>query len=155
MKCQTDLTDSQKLIVKASLPRSMTLPRKYDLFDILDAIFYITKTGCQWHMLPYDYPSCRAVYHHFRSWSDRGVFNAILSVPVRGARAGKGETPQPEIAVIDSRSVRSALHHSEKGIDGNKRIKVIKEHLATDNNVYPLTLHVTTANVHIQRPPIR
>ena len=148
MKYKTDLTENQKLIVRASLPQSMTLPRKYDLFDILDAIFYITKTGCQWCMLPNDYPSWRAVYHHFRSWSDRGVFNAILSALVRGTRARKGETPEPEVAVIDSRSVRSALPHSEKGIDGNKRIKGIKEHLATDNNGYPLTLQVTTANVH-------
>lgn len=148
MKYKTDLTENQKLIVRASLAQSMTLPRKYDLFDILDAIFYITKTGCQWCMLPNDYPSWRAVYHHFRSWSDRGVFNAILSALVRGTRARKGETPEPEVAVIDSRSVRSALPHSEKGIDGNKRIKGIKEHLATDNNGYPLTLQVTTANVH-------
>ena len=94
------------------LPQNMTLPRKYDLFDILDAIFYITETGCQWSMLPNDYPSWRAVCHHFRSWSDRGVSDAILKAPVMGRRAGKGETPEPEVAVIDSRSVRSGLPHS-------------------------------------------
>ena len=139
---------SQKLIVRASLPQSMTLPRKHDLFDIIDAIFYITKTGCQWNMLTNDYPSWRIVCHHSRAWSDRGLFNAILSALVTGARALKGETLEPEVAVIDSRSVRSALPHSEKGIDGNKRIKGIKEYLATDNNGYTLTLHVPTANVH-------
>ena len=126
----------------------MTLPRKYDLFDILDAIFYITETGCQWSMLPNDYPSWRAVYRHFRSWSDRGVSDTILKALVMGRRAGKGETPEPEVAVINSRSVRSGLPHSEKGIDGNKRIKGIKEHLAVDNNGYPLTLQTTTADVH-------
>lgn len=56
LKYQTDLTDKQKLIVRASLPQNMTLPRKYDLFDILDAIFYITETGCKWSMLPNDCP---------------------------------------------------------------------------------------------------
>lgn len=148
LKYQTDLTDKQKLIVRASLPPSMTLPRKYDIFDILDAIFYMTKTGCQWSMLPNDHPSWRAVYHHFRSWSGRSVFNDILKELVLGTRAGKGETPEPEVAVIDRRSVRSGLPHSGKGVDGNKRIKGIEEHLATDNDGYPLTLHVTTANVH-------
>lgn len=74
--------------------------------------------------------------------------DAILKAPVMGRRAGKGETPEPEVAVIDSRSVRSGLPHSEKGIDGNKRIKGIKEHPATDNNGCPLTLQTTTADVH-------
>ena len=148
MKYPTDLTEGQKLLVKASLPQSMTLPRKHGLFDILNAILYITKTGCQWDMLPNDYPPWKAVYHHFRSWSDRGLFKDILSTLVRGKRAIGGEDPEPDVAVIDSRSLRSGLPHSEKGIDGNKRIKGIKEHLATDNNGYPLALHVTTANVH-------
>ena len=133
----------------------MTLPRKYDLFDILDAIFYITETGCQWSMLPNDDPSWRAVCHHFRSWSDRGVSDTILKAPVMGRRAGNGETPGPEVAVIDSRSVRSGLPHSEKGIDGNKRIKGIKEHPATDNNGCPLTLQTTTADVHDSKAPVR
>jgi len=76
------------------------------------------------------------------------VSDTILKALVMGTRARKGETPEPEVTVIDSRSVRSGLPHSEKGIDGNKRIKGIKEHLAVDNNGYPLTLQVTTANVH-------
>ena len=72
---------SQKLIVRASLPQSMTLPRKHDLFDIIDAIFYITKTGCQWNMLTNDYPSWRIVCHHSRAWSDRGLFVSIRKKP--------------------------------------------------------------------------
>lgn len=148
LKHQTDLTDKQKLIVRASVPHNMTLPRKHDLFDILDAMFYMTETGRQWSMLPNDCPSWRAVCRHFRSWSDRGVFDIIPKALVTGRRSGKGETTEPEVAVIDSRGVRSGLPHSEKGIDGNKRVKGIKEHLAADNNGCPLTIETTTANVH-------
>lgn len=50
LRYQTDLTDKQKLIVRASVPHNMTLPRKYDLFDILDAIFYTTKNTHRWEM---------------------------------------------------------------------------------------------------------
>ncbi len=141
------LNRRQKLLlltVMEKLPR----PRKYDIFEILCAILYVLKSGCQWNMLPANYPPSKIVYHHFRSWSDRGFFCRVLESLVAGKRASEGRDPSPDICVIDSQSVRSGLCHSEKGIDGYKRIKGIKRHIVTDSCGYPLVAVVSTANEH-------
>lgn len=64
------------------------------------------------------------------------------------ARESQGKTTQPTVAVIDSQSIRTGLNHSEKGIDGGKKIKGIKRHLAVDSNGFPMTVVTSRANVH-------
>lgn len=122
--------------------------RKHSLEKLLNAMAYIMKTGCQWNMIPPAFGHWKAVYHHFRSWSERGCFATILDVLAKGKRAYDGRNPEPSVGVVDSQSVRSALPHSQKGIDGHKRIKGIKRHIMTDSQGWPLSIHVTTANVH-------
>lgn len=122
--------------------------RKYRPVEIIDAIAYVVKTGCQWAMLPKDFPDYRTVYHHFRSLSERGWFRSFLLVLVRGRRCSLGQYPDPYECVVDSQSVRAALPDSEKGVDGNKKIKGIKRHVAVDPNGYVLERVVTTANIH-------
>lgn len=148
MSYPSDLTDTQKLLIKASLSDKVPTLRKYDFFDVLNAILYVIKTGCQWNMIPETYPSSAMVYHHFRSWSERGWFSQLLMMLVEGKRCSLGRTPTPTVCILDSQSVRSALPHSEKGIDGHKRIKGIKRHVATDSLGYPLTIIASTANNH-------
>lgn len=154
ISCQhypTDLTITQSFLVESNLADSLSRLRKYSPSDILNAIAYVVKTGCQWEMLPSDFPHHKTVYHHFRSLSERGWFNDFLKLLVEGKRGALGLPPESAECVVDSQSVRSALNDSEKGIDGNKRIKGIKRHVAVDSNGYVLGVSVTTANVHDSR----
>lgn len=138
----------QSTLVLASMEGFMSRLRKYNPLDILSAIAYVVRTGCQWSMLPQEYPGWRMVCHHFRSLSDRGWFQSFPRTLVEGRRASLGQPPESSECVIDSQSSRSAIPDSEKGVDGHKRIKGIKRHLAVDNNGYPLAVHTTTANIH-------
>lgn len=122
--------------------------RKYHPLEIINAIAYIVRTGCQWTMLPKEFPNWKTVYHHFRSWSDRGWFKSLLTLLTQGRRCSVGQYPQAYECVLDSQSVRSARPESQKGVDGNKKIKGIKRHVAVDSNGYVLEVAVSAANVH-------
>ena len=138
----------QAVLVKACLDGHLSRLRKYKATDILNAIAYVVRSGCQWSMLPSGFPGWKTVYHHFRSLSERGWFISFLSTLVEAKRASMGQAPEPQTDVMDSQSVRSALPHSEKGVDGNKKIKGIKRHVTVDSNGYVIGVSVTTANVH-------
>ena len=151
----TDLNDRQMNIIRGVIPhKAICRLRSLKLNDIVNAIAYVVKTGCQWNMLPSCYPNWKSVYHHYRSWSDRGWFDALLRRLVGFRRQECGRNEQPTVAVIDSQSVRQNLPHSEKGIDGHKRVKGIKRHISVDSAGYPLSVHVTTANIHDSKAAI-
>lgn len=144
----TDLDKTQLLIAKASLVPLMGKLRRHTFEGIMNAISYVIKTGCQWNMLPQGFPCWKTVYHHFRSLNERGAFRILLKVLVEGRRGSLGLDPCARMAVVDSQSVRPGLSFTRKGVDGNKKIKGIKRHVATDSNGYVLDAVVTTANVH-------
>ena len=148
MSYPTDLTHSQYALIKSALTVYVPKVRKYSFFRILNAILYVVKSGCQWYMLPKDFPPYRIVYHHWRSLCDRQIMDNLLYNLVKGKRAAMGKNPETEIAVIDSESVRWGVPNSEKGVDGHKRIKGIKRHIAVDEDGLPLIIHVSKANVH-------
>lgn len=87
-------------------------------------------------------------YYHFREWSEQGSLQRFLVRLVKARRRRRKQPSMPVTAVIDSQSVRSGLLQSEKGIDGNKKVKGIKRHIAMDSNGYPLAVAISTANVH-------
>lgn len=143
----SDLSLSQERLILDKLPPPGARLRKYTVPSVLNAIFYLIKTGCQWRMLPPHYPKWRTVYNHFRSWSDRGWFQAVLLKLVSMRRVAVGREALPSVGIIDSQSIRQVLPQSEKGVDGYKCVKGIKRHIVTDSHGYPLTVLVTTANV--------
>ena len=142
------LTPMQKILVEAVLPEGLPRLRIHDFFTVLEAIFHVVRTGCQWNMLPSEYPPYQTVYQHFRCWSERGWMDLLLQVLVRGARASVGENPEPVVGVLDSESVRSCLPQSQKGVDGHKKVKGIKRTVLADSHGWPLALDVSTANTH-------
>lgn len=148
MAYPTDLTHFQYKLIKSSLAEYVPRLRKYSLLEIINAILFVMKTGCQWYMLPKDFPPYRIVYHHWRSLCDRHIITTLLHELVKGKRAASGKNPEPAAAVIDSESVRWGVPNSDKGIDGHKRIKGIKRHIAVDEDGLPLAIHVTKANLH-------
>lgn len=119
-KLPSDLNSEQsRLLVDKFSPPGARL-RKYSVKSALNAILYLTKTGCQWRMLPPLFPKWRTVYNHFRSWADRGWFQSVLLMLVFLRRKAIGRDAMPTTGIIDSQSIRQVLPQSEKGVDGYK-----------------------------------
>lgn len=148
MNYPTNVTDNQWSYVKKLLP-NCSRKRKYSLREILDAILYLVKTGCQWRMIPSDFPAWNTVYYYFSTWKRDGTIEYIMRMLHRDVREQAGRDPEPSTCIIDSRSVKTS-HHTDKikGIDGNKRIKGRKEHIAVDTLGFPIGIAVHEANVY-------
>ncbi len=116
----------------------------------LEGCIYVLKTGCQWRLLPACFGKCKSVYHRFRRISESPWFDEMPKRLLRHRceRARVQEHRYPTMAIVESQSVKSGLPQSRKGIDGNKRIKGVKRHIAADSDGLPLGEVVTTANVH-------
>ena len=115
----------------------------------MDAIMYIVKTGCQWHMLPRDFPSFNTVFYYFNRWKLEGVFEELVDTLHIIVRKLMGREDTPSVGIIDSRSIKSSHHvDTDRGIDGNKKIKGRKEHIVVDTLGLPMGAVVHEANVH-------
>ena len=139
---------NQIRFIRCAVPELFVRKLKYRVHHIVNAILYLLKTGCLWKMLPASYPNWRCVYHHFRSWTERGYIDRLLVCLAEWRRSSVDKPPCPQTIVTDSQSVRWGTIYSEKGIDGNKKVKGIKRHVCVDSDGYPLSVHVTTANIH-------
>ena len=98
--------------------------------------------------MPNDFPKWRTVYEFYRKWISIEFLDRLSRELNAMARGSQGKSTQPTVAVIDSKSVRTGLAQSVKGVDGGKKIKGIKRHLAVDSNGFPLTIVISRANVH-------
>ena len=102
----SDLTDAQKEYIKGTI-LTENWRSKYDFFLILDAIIFIDVSGCQWRLLPEEYPKWQTVYYYFRCWGAMDAFSELEDSLVKQVRLRRGESTQPTIGVIDSASSRS------------------------------------------------
>lgn len=110
----TDLTDEQWALIAPHLPppRPGGRPRQTNLRDVVDAILYLLRTGCQWRLLPRDFPPWGTVWSYFRRWRIDGVWVRLHRALYRAARGKAGRRPDPTVAVMDSQSVKT----TEKGV---------------------------------------
>lgn len=125
----SDLSDSEWAIVEPLMPEASWFthrPREHSYREILNGIFYITRGGCSWRMMPSDLPHWKTVYHYFRSWRRSGFLERIHTTLREKARIKMGREAQPSAGSVDSQSVKS----SEKGGSGAmteaRRSKVAK-----------------------------
>ena len=156
----SDISREQFEIIRPILEsaRKKTKPRRLDLYDIFCAMLYVMKSGCQWRMLPKDFPKWQIVYKYFRIWKDKkenkntgcseeSILDKVLKKMVILTRNDDYRKDKTTFCIIDSQSVKNTDTAEEKGYDAGKKISGIKRHIAVDTQGLPHAIYVTTANV--------
>jgi putative transposase len=146
----TDLSDHEWRCISPHLPQptGWGRPRVHGLRAILDAIFYVLKSGCAWRLLPQDFPPWKTVYDWFRRWRIDGTWERLNAELRERLRLGLGRDPNPSAAIVDSQSVRTTgVGGNERGFDPAKKVEGRKRHLLVDTKGLVLQARVHNAKV--------
>ena len=144
----SDMTEAQWELLADLFPEAKTgRPREVSIPDVVDAIFYVNRTGVQWRYLPHDYPRWDVVYSYFRKWGKDGTWDKVQRVLREGVRQTAGREATPSLACVDSQSVKGTECGGDHGIDGHKKINGVKRHILVDTMGLLLAVVVTAASV--------
>ena len=152
-KYPSDLTDEQWAIVAPLIPPAKSgprggHPRQVDMREVLNTLFYLNRSGCQWDMLPHDLLPKSTVYDYFAQWRDDGTWAKMVTALRERTRVAAGREPTPSAACIDSQSVKTTeMGGPERGYDGGKNIKGRKRHLLVDTLGLLLAVLLTSARL--------
>jgi len=149
LRYASDTTDEEWTVIAPNLPppvpRGRT--RETDMRDVVNAIFYIAQTGCQWRLLPKDFPPATTVQRYFYAWRNSNVWQTINHVLLIDVRESSGREASPTAGVVDSQSVKTTESGGPRGYAAEKMIKGRKRHILTDTIGLPVGMIVHPGNV--------
>ncbi len=149
----TDVSDEEWNQIKALVPTPKSgkgkpgRPVKMDRRQLVNAIFYVVRSGCAWRLLPKDFGPWQTVYGYFRAWCQDWTWRFIHDALRDGLRQSAGRKVAPTAAIVDSQSVKTSEQAGERGYDAGKQVAGRKRHLAVDGLGLILAMKITSAAV--------